>query len=90
MNKKQNLIIGLIVIVGFVAYLAWDVWQIHQTIKYVNSLAPAINLSQSVKNDKLKAQVIARLSDMKDYKFGQWPLGQIVLSSQRGNPFVAK
>ncbi len=88
--KSQNLIIGLVILVGVAGYLAWDIYQIHQSIKYASSLAPGLRFSQSVGNDKVKAEVIAMLADMKVHRYGEWPLGPVVLSSERGNPFAAK
>lgn len=90
MKSKATVILAVIILLLGVVYLAWDFWGINTSL-VATSQAPAYQITQVALSAKVKSEVLATLAEMKSgYKFGQWPLGPVVLSQGRGNPFLAK
>ncbi|MBI5765849.1 hypothetical protein HZA71_01315 [Candidatus Falkowbacteria bacterium] len=95
-NKKQKIKIPFylaLLIILVVASLGFY-WYLWQKINYdVDSSQPEIfvRLNYSPKTKNTKKQLISLLqSREREGKYGEWPLGTIILSDKRGNPFLPK
>ncbi len=95
-NKKQKIKIPfylalLIILVAASLGFYWYFWQ--KINSDIDSSWPEISfrLNSNLKIENTNKQLIALLqSREREGKYGEWPLGTIILSDQRGNPFLPK
>ncbi|MFA4871797.1 MAG: hypothetical protein WC610_01935 [Patescibacteria group bacterium] len=95
-NKKPKIKIPfyLAILLILAAAALGFYWYFWQKINYdVDSSSSEIfvRLNYSPKTENTKKQLISLLqSREREGKYGEWPLGTIILSDQRGNPFLPK
>lgn len=95
-NKKNNnlmLVLLVVLILAIIGVIFYSYWQrsYGEIDPWLKSDLPPVKVSRIQNFDQAEEKIFSSLMEMfKSGRYGLWPISQVLLSQNRGNPFIIK